>query len=51
MRKVEEIGRFSIYVEERPSRDTYYLRYWDTDEHSYGDIFGSRAVISLKGTF
>jgi len=27
------------------------LRYWDTDEHSYGDIFGSRAVISLKGTF
>jgi uncharacterized protein (TIGR02001 family) len=27
------------------------LRYWDTSEHSYGDIYDSRAVISVKGVF
>jgi uncharacterized protein (TIGR02001 family) len=27
------------------------LRYHDTDKHSFGDIYGGRAVISLKATF
>lgn len=27
------------------------LRYWDTDEHSFGDIYGSRLVIGVKATF
>lgn len=27
------------------------VRYWDTDEHSFGKIYGSRAVVSLKATF
>jgi uncharacterized protein (TIGR02001 family) len=27
------------------------LRYWDTDEHSFGDIYDSRAVIGIKATF
>lgn len=27
------------------------LRYHDTDKHSLGDIYGSRAVVSLKATF
>lgn len=34
MRKVEEIagGRFAIYVDERSSKDTYYVRWWDQGE-------------------
>lgn len=27
------------------------LRYHDTDKHSFGDIYGSRAVVSLKAAF
>ena len=27
------------------------LRYYDTDEHGFGDIYGSRGVVSLKGVF
>jgi hypothetical protein len=27
------------------------LRYWDTDEHGFGKIYGSRVVIGLKATF
>ena len=27
------------------------VRYHDTDEHDFGDIYGSRAVASLKATF
>lgn len=27
------------------------LRYHDTDEHGFGQIYGSRAVVSLKATF
>jgi uncharacterized protein (TIGR02001 family) len=27
------------------------LRYWDTDQHSFGDIYGSRIVATLKGVF
>jgi uncharacterized protein (TIGR02001 family) len=27
------------------------LRYWDTDEHGFGDIYKGRAVASLKATF
>ena len=27
------------------------LRYWDTDEHSFGKIFDSRVVIGIKATF
>lgn len=27
------------------------VRYHDTDEHDFGDIYGSRAVVSLKATF
>jgi uncharacterized protein (TIGR02001 family) len=27
------------------------LRYHDTDEHNFGKIYGSRAVVSLKATF
>lgn len=27
------------------------FRYHDTDEHGFGDIYGSRAVVSLKATF
>lgn len=27
------------------------LRHHDTDEHSFGKIYGSRAVISLKAAF
>jgi uncharacterized protein (TIGR02001 family) len=27
------------------------LRYWDTDRHSFGDIYGSRLVAMLKGSF
>jgi uncharacterized protein (TIGR02001 family) len=27
------------------------LRYWDTDGHSFGDIYGSRLVATLKGVF
>jgi uncharacterized protein (TIGR02001 family) len=27
------------------------LRYWDTDEHSFGSIYDSRVVLSLKATF
>jgi uncharacterized protein (TIGR02001 family) len=27
------------------------LRYWDTDQHSFGDIYGSRLVATLKGVF
>lgn len=27
------------------------LRYHDTDEHDFGDIYGSRAVVSLKAVF
>lgn len=27
------------------------LRYWDTGEHSFGDIYGSRLVATLKGVF
>ena len=27
------------------------LRYWDTDEHSFGSIYDSRVVIGVKATF
>jgi opacity protein-like surface antigen len=27
------------------------VRYHDTDEHDFGDIYGARAVASLKATF
>ena len=27
------------------------VRYHDTDEHGFGDIYGSRAVVSLKAVF
>jgi opacity protein-like surface antigen len=27
------------------------VRYHDTDEHDFGDIYGSRAVASLKASF
>ncbi|MFC3070555.1 TorF family putative porin [Phenylobacterium soli] len=27
------------------------LRYWDTDEHSFGSIYDSRAVLGIKATF
>ena len=27
------------------------LRYWDTDEHSFGSIYKSRVVIGIKATF
>ncbi|MDB5425002.1 MAG: hypothetical protein JWQ29_2418 [Phenylobacterium sp.] len=27
------------------------LRYWDTDEHSFGKIFDSRVVLGVKATF
>lgn len=27
------------------------LRYWDTGEHSFGDIYDSRVVIGIKATF
>ena len=27
------------------------VRYHDTDEHDFGDAYGSRAVASLKATF
>ena len=27
------------------------LRYWDTDEHGFGDIFKSKLVLGVKATF
>ena len=27
------------------------LRYHDTDQHDFGDIYGARAVATLKATF
>lgn len=27
------------------------VRYWDTDQHSFGDIYDSRVVATLKGVF
>jgi len=27
------------------------LRYWDTDQHGFGKIYGGRAVLGLKATF
>jgi uncharacterized protein (TIGR02001 family) len=27
------------------------LRYWDTNEHSFGSIYKSKVVISVKATF
>lgn len=50
MRKVEEIGRFSIYVEERPSRDTYYLRYWDSvRQKQVARKLGGHSLAEVRG--
>lgn len=50
MRKVEEIGRFSIYVEERPSRDTYYLRYWDAvQQKQVARKLGGHSLAEVRG--